>query len=71
MSIEQNLLFAVLAFENDLLDLSQLTAACRAWAGDKSKSLAELLVQRGWITLADCDFIDKLVERKLAKYTAT
>ena len=68
MTIEQNLLFAVLAFENDLLDLSQLTAACRAWAEDKSKSLAELLVHRGWITLADCDFLDKLVERKLAKH---
>ena len=68
MPVEQNLLFAVLAFENDLLDLSQLTAACRAWAEDKSRSLADLLVQRGWITPADHEFIDKLVERKLAKH---
>lgn len=68
MSIEQNLLFAVVAFENDLLGLAQLTAACRAWGQDNSKVLPELLVQRGWITLADRDFIEKLVERKLAKH---
>ncbi|MGZ0174606.1 MAG: hypothetical protein ACKVHE_34320 [Planctomycetales bacterium] len=50
MSVEQNLLFAVLAFEDELIDLQQLTAACRAWAGDKSKPLAELLVDRDWVT---------------------
>ena len=27
---EKHLLFAVLAFENDLINLAQLTAACRA-----------------------------------------
>jgi len=47
MSVEHHLLFAVLAFEDELIDLQQLTAACRAWAGDKSKPLADLLVERG------------------------
>ena len=47
MSVEHHLLFAVLAFEDELIDLQQLTAACKAWAADKSKSLADLLVERG------------------------
>ena len=68
MTIERHLLFAVLAFESELLDLPQLTAACRAWAADKSKPLSELLVARGWLTARDCEFVESLVERKLAKH---
>ncbi len=65
---EKYLLFAVLAFESDLIDLAQLIAACRAWAADKSKPLADLLVERGWITAEDRGFVEKQLERKLAKH---
>jgi serine/threonine protein kinase len=65
---ERHLLFAVLAFESELLDLPQLTAACRAWAADKSKPIADLLVERGWITTEDRGFIEKQLDRKLAKH---
>ena len=68
MSAERYLLFAVLAFENELIDLAQLTSVCRAWAEDKSKPLADLLVERGWLSLKNREFIDELVERKLAKH---
>ncbi len=68
MSAERQLLFAVLAFESELLDLAQLTSACRAWAEDKSKLLSDLLVERGWLTLKNREFIDELVDRKLAKH---
>jgi serine/threonine protein kinase len=68
MSVEQNLLFAVLAFEDELIDLQQLTSACRAWAGDKSKPLADLLVERGWINADDRGFLEKKADRKLAKH---
>lgn len=68
MPTERHLLFAVLAFENDLIDLAQLTAACRAWAADKSKPLADVLVERGWLTADDRAFVDKAVDRKLAKH---
>ncbi len=44
--IEKQLLFVVLAFESELIDLPQLTAACRAWAADKSKPLSELGASR-------------------------
>jgi len=68
MSAERHLLFAVLAFENELIDLVQLTSACRAWATDKSKPLADLLVERGWINAEDRGFLEKQLERKLAKH---
>ena len=68
MSTEQQLLFAVLAFERELLDLQQLTAACRAWASDKSKPLADLLVKRGWVTAEERVSLEKHAERKLAKH---
>ena len=54
---EKHLLFAVLAFESDLIDLAKLTAACRAWVADKSKPIADLLVERGWITAEDRGFV--------------
>ena len=65
---EKHLLFAVLAFESELLDLAQLTTACRAWAADKSKPLADLLVERGWITADARCFVEMQLERKLAKH---
>lgn len=68
MPVERHLLFAVLAFEDELIDLQQLTSACRAWASDKSKPLADLLVERGWISAEDRTFLDRKSERKLAKH---
>ena len=68
MPTERHLLFAVMAFENDLIDLAQLTAACRSWAADKTKPLAELLVERGWLTADDRAIVEKAVDRKLAKH---
>ncbi len=65
---EKHLLFAVLAFESELLDLAQLTAACRTWAADKTKPLADLLVERDWITIAERDFVQKQLVRKLTKH---
>ena len=63
---ERYVLFAILAFESDLLDLPQFTAACRGWAADKSQPLADLLLKRGWINADDRDFLQKQLERKLA-----
>ncbi len=65
---EKNLLFAFLAFEADLLDLQQLLAVCRAWTANKSEWLAEGILQRGWVSADDREFLDKQVERKLAKH---
>ena len=39
MQTDRNLLFGVLAFQDEYIDLAQLAAICRAWAADKSHSI--------------------------------
>ena len=68
MCTERQLLFAVLAFEDDLLDLQQLVFACRVWASDKSNPLGHVLIERGWITHSQREFLEQRAERKLAKH---
>jgi len=68
MNTDRNLLFGALAFQNEYIDLAQFAAICRAWAADKSRPLADLLVERGWITIAVQAVLDEIVERKLKRY---
>ncbi len=71
MSAEQtdrNLLFGVLALQADFLDARQFAEACSAWASHKETSLADVLVERGWMTPDDRDAVQKLLERKLKKH---
>ncbi len=66
--VDAQLLFAVLAMEMEYLDLNRFTAACRAWAADKSRPLADLLVERGWISRQAREELDGAVERKLKRF---
>ena len=50
---DRNLLFGVLALQADFLDAAQFAEACSAWAGSKGASLADLLVERGWLSPSD------------------
>jgi tRNA A-37 threonylcarbamoyl transferase component Bud32 len=68
MSDDRNLLFGVLVLQADLLDASRFAEACSAWAGRKGTSLADLLVERGWLTSEDLTDVDRLLERKLKKH---
>src|SRR3954452_7331990 len=68
MSADQNLLFGVLAFQADLLDAQQFAEGCSAWAARKGVPLADLLVQRGWLTPDDRAHVDNLLQRKLKKH---
>jgi hypothetical protein len=68
MSADRNLLFGVLALQADLLDTSRFAEACSAWAGRKDTSLADLLVERGWLTPEDRTDVDRLLEPKLKKH---
>jgi serine/threonine-protein kinase len=68
MNTDRNLLFGVLALQADLIDEAKFARACSEWAGRKQTSLAELLVERGWLTPADRTDVEKLVERKLQKH---
>ena len=50
----------------DLIDVGQFVEACTLWTARKHTRLADLLVERGWIVLADKTHLDYLLERKLA-----
>src|SRR5262249_24075368 len=64
---DRNLLFGVLALQLDLLDARRFAEACSAWATRKDTPLADLLVERGWLTAADRADVERLLERKLRK----
>jgi serine/threonine-protein kinase len=65
---DRNLLFGVLALQADLLDNDQFAEACSAWAARKETPLADLLVERGWLTAEDRGHVEYLLERKLRKH---
>jgi serine/threonine protein kinase len=68
MDTDRNLLFGVLALQADLLDTVRFVEACTLWANKKESSLADLLVERGWLTSADREDVQRLLDRKLRKY---
>jgi serine/threonine protein kinase len=68
MDTDRNLLFGVLALQADLLDNKRFAEACSAWATQKDTSLADLLVDRGWLTPEDRSHVEYLLDRKLKKH---
>ena len=68
MQTDRNLLFGVLAFQDEYIDLAQLAAICRAWASDKSRSIPQLLVERQWLSEQGRDELERKVERKLKRF---
>ena len=67
MNTDQNLLFGVLALQLEFIDVQQFAEVCCAWAAGKDKGVAELLVERGWISAADRDQVQRLLERKVQR----
>ncbi len=65
---DRNLLFGVLALQADLLDPARFAEACSAWAARKDTPLADLLVERGWLTPEERSHVDFLLGRKLKKH---
>jgi hypothetical protein len=47
---------------------AQLAEACFAWGGRKDNPLADLLLERGWLSAGDRADVEKLLARKLAKH---
>ena len=66
---DQNLLFGVLALQAGFLDATQFADACSAWATRIDSVLADLLVERGWLTEDDRAEVDRLLDRKVRKQT--
>ncbi len=65
---DMNLLFAVVALEMEYLDIAQFAAACRSWAADKTRPLADLIVERGWINGEAREEISGVMARKLKRF---
>jgi tetratricopeptide (TPR) repeat protein/tRNA A-37 threonylcarbamoyl transferase component Bud32 len=65
---DRNLLFGVLCLQADLIDGARFAEACSAWAGRKEVHLADLLVERGWISASDRMHVEYLLEVKLRKH---
>jgi serine/threonine-protein kinase len=65
---DRNLLFGVLALQGGLIDAGQFAEACTAWAARKEKGLADVLLDRGWLSAEDRQHIDYLLRRKLEKH---
>jgi hypothetical protein len=68
MDTDRNLLFGVLALQADLLDAPRFVEACTLWANQKHTPLADLLVERGWLTAEAKAHRDFLLECKLRKH---
>src|SRR5262245_25832995 len=68
MDTDRNLLFGVLALQADLLDNDRFAEACSAWAARKETPLADLLVERGWLTAEERGHVEFLLDRKLKKH---
>jgi serine/threonine-protein kinase len=65
---DRNLLFGVLALQAALIDNDQFAQACAAWATRKQQPLAELLVERSWLTAEDRGEVERLLQRHLTRH---
>jgi eukaryotic-like serine/threonine-protein kinase len=54
--------------QTELIDATQFIEACLLWTTRKEENLADLLLGRGWIELADSAHVEYLVERKLQRH---
>jgi formylglycine-generating enzyme required for sulfatase activity/tRNA A-37 threonylcarbamoyl transferase component Bud32 len=66
--IDRNLLFGVLAMQRDMIDQPQFAEACSVWALGIDRPLADVLIERGWITNEDRSDLERDIERKLRKH---
>ena len=65
MDTERSLLFGVVAFQNGAVDAERLAETCADWAAEPTLPLAELLVDRGFLTLEQRTEVEKVVESEL------
>ena len=65
---DRDLLFGLLALQNGLIDQRALVAAFQAWTRDKSRSLADQLVDRGDVDADARDGLDALVAVHIRKH---
>ena len=65
---DRNLLFGMLALQMDFISRSALIEAMQAWLLDKSRSLGEILVERGALIAANRSLLEPLVEAHIKQH---
>ncbi len=68
MDTERNLLFGVVAFQNGAVDADGLAETCAAWNSESTLPLADMMVDRGLMTVEQKTQVERAVERELASY---
>jgi serine/threonine-protein kinase len=66
--IDRNLLFGVIALQDDIIDDKQFTDACIVWCHRLERPLADVLMERQLITAEDRREIERKIERKIRKH---
>jgi serine/threonine-protein kinase len=67
-SADRNLVFGILALQMDFINRDGLIEAMHAWVLDKTKSLGEILLDRGALSRSDFDALETLVQRHLRRH---
>jgi PAS domain S-box-containing protein len=63
---DSNLRFAVLALARGLIDERQFISACESWVANRHGTLAELLVERGWMSEVERQALETFAEHERA-----
>ena len=64
IDVDKNLLFAVIALQDDLIDQTQFADVCAGWAVRLDRPLSEMLIERGWIQILAHQVLDLLVNSR-------
>jgi WD40 repeat protein len=68
MDTDRDLLFGLLALRAGLIQARPLAAAWAAWSARANRPFADLLVERGHLTLADSAAVEVLLEQEMNKH---
>lgn len=62
---DRNLLFAVLALQDEILTRENFVRVCTLWGGDSNRNIAEMMCDEGLLSTADRQLVEARLERKL------
>ncbi len=65
---DRNLLFGLIAMQSDLIEMRQFVDACTLWGSRKDSSLADILIEQGWLADEDRQHVDYLLKRRMQKH---
>jgi WD40 repeat protein/serine/threonine protein kinase len=65
---DRQLLFGIVALQNDFITREQFIAGFDAWVHDKSRTLSEILKSQGVLSAEDQQILERLVQKFLEKH---